>query len=178
MAATVSEFGARPPCVVVMGVSGSGKSTIGARVAAELGVPFLDGDDLHPPANVTKMASGTPLTDHDRRPWLREVGRSLRGHESTGVVVACSALRRRYRSAILIEAPGVVFVHLHGGRNIIHARMVARSAHFMPASLLTSQLDALEPLGEDEPGVTIDINAPHGVVVAQVLHALSGREVR
>ncbi|MEV4644306.1 gluconokinase [Saccharopolyspora sp. NPDC049357] len=159
-----------------MGVCGCGKSTVGSRLAQQLGVGFIDGDDLHPPSNVAKMASGTPLTDLDRWPWLREVGRTLREHTSTGLVVACSALRRSYRDAIRMHAPGAMFLHLHGDRDVIESRMDARRSHFMPSSLLTSQLDTLESLDKHEPGITIDINAPLNVVVHHALHALSERE--
>lgn len=163
----------RPPSVVVMGVAGCGKSSVGSRLAGRLGVPFIDGDDLHPPANVEKMASGMPLTDDDRWPWLRDVGRALRNHDSTGLVVACSALKRVYRAVIHEEAPHVVFVHLHGEYDVIHARLTARAAHFMPPSLLTSQFDALESLGDREPGFTVDVDAPLDAVVDKALVATS-----
>jgi gluconokinase len=143
------------PLLVVMGVSGSGKSTVGSALAAELGVPFVDADDLHPVANVEKMASGIPLTDDDRWPWLRLVGERLSGAGTTGMVVACSALKRAYRDAIRAEAPGVRFVFLDASRALLEARVANRPTHFMPASLLDSQLASLEPLAPDEPGITV-----------------------
>ena len=143
--------------VVVMGVSGSGKTTVGERLAAQLGVPFVDGDALHPPANVAKMASGVPLTDDDRAPWLRIVGQAVAGTAPDGVVVACSALKRSYRDLIRAEAPGTLFAELDGTRELLAARMSARPGHFMPVSLLDSQLATLEPLQQDEDGLRLDV---------------------
>jgi gluconokinase len=141
--------------VVVMGASSSGKSTLGADLALALGVPFVDADDLHPPANVATMTAGTSLTDDDRWPWLRVVGLRLAAAETTGLVVACSALRRSYREAILAEAPASRFVMLDVPEVILAERMRARGGHFMPATLLASQLATLEPLETDEPGITV-----------------------
>ncbi len=146
----------QPPLLVVMGVSGSGKSTIGALLAARLAVPFLDADDLHPITNVDKMSAGIPLTDDDRWPWLAKVGAAIAAASGTGIVVACSALKRSYRDAIRAEAPGSRFVHLAGSRELLASRLGSRETHFMPASLLDSQLAALEPLGDGE-GITVDI---------------------
>lgn len=148
------------PLVVVMGVSGSGKSTIGAALAERLGVHFIDGDDLHPAANVAKMSAGIPLEDADRWPWLADIGRTLRDHSASGLVIACSALKRTYRDVIRWEAPATVFVHAHGDGDLIHSRMTARIDHYMPASLLQSQLRTLEPLGHDEHGTVLDIRRP------------------
>lgn len=136
-----------------MGVSGSGKSTFGEVLAARLGVRFVDADALHPAANVEKMSAGIPLDETDRRPWLAAVGRVL----ATGdVVVACSALRRSYRDAFRAAARGVVFVHLDVPGEVLQSRLEARPGHFMPASLLGSQLAALEPPQPDERALVVD----------------------
>jgi gluconokinase len=172
--------GTLPP-VVVMGVSGCGKSTIGALLAGRLGVPFLDGDDFHPAANKEKMAAGTPLTDEDRAPWLDRIGGLLAGALPAGpsgpAVVACSALKRRYRDVLRSHAPGVVFVHLAGDAGTIAGRLEARSHEFMPGTLLASQLATLEALGPDEAHVPADIALrPDEVVdvVIRQLEALAG----
>jgi carbohydrate kinase (thermoresistant glucokinase family) len=149
-----------------MGVSGSGKSTIGALVAAALDVTFVDADSLHPLANVEKMAAGIPLTDDDRWPWLAKVGQALAQVEDTGGVVACSALKRAYRDAIRAEAPRAVFLLLKGSRDVLSRRLEGRSGHFMPVSLLDSQLATLEPLQPDERSVVVDIDASVREVVA------------
>jgi gluconokinase len=148
------------PLLVVMGVSGSGKSSVGRLLAGELGVHFIDGDDLHPVANVNKMATGEALTDLDRWPWLADVGSTLRDYESTGLVIACSALRRRYRAAILWEAPTTRFIHLHVDEDVVASRLRERNGHFMPPALLPSQYGALEPLEHDEPGFSINADGP------------------
>lgn len=158
---------ASKPLVVVMGVSGSGKSTVGALLAESLGVPFIDADDLHPRSNVDKMAAGMPLNDDDRWPWLELVGRSLAERASSGAVVACSALRVSYRDAIRRKAPSTRFVLLEGSRDILAGRLAQRVDHFMPPNLLDSQLDALEPFGASERGVVIAITDPPSVVVAR-----------
>lgn len=155
------------PLVVVMGVSGSGKSTVGALVAEELDVPFADADDLHPPANVAKMAAGQPLTDEDRAPWLALVGAALADARGTGLVMACSALTRRYRDLIRAQAPETVFVHLHGSRDLLAERMGARTGHFMPTTLLDSQLATLEVPGEDE-GVVVGIEPAPEHIARQI----------
>lgn len=142
-----------------MGVSGCGKTTVGALVAHELGLPFTDGDSLHPVKNIAKMAAGNPLNDGDRRPWLETVGRELAG-SGNGLVVACSALKRSYRDAIRTQAPDAVFLHLAGSREILGSRLEGRSGHVMPAALLESQLATLEPLGADEASVVLDISVP------------------
>ena len=155
------------PLVVVMGVSGSGKSTVGALLAERLGVPFADADDLHPPANVAKMTAGRPLDDDDRAPWLALVGTHLAGARSTGLVMACSALKRHYRELIRDAAPETVFVHLHGSRELLAERMGARTGHFMPTALLDSQLATLEEPGEDE-GVTVGIEPSPQHIAEQI----------
>ncbi|MEW9871623.1 gluconokinase [Arthrobacter sp. HS15c] len=152
--------------IVVMGVSGCGKTTIGDLVARELGVPFLDGDSLHPVDNVAKMAAGTPLTDEDRWPWLATVGSELAAAGNGGLVLACSALRRSYRDAIRAQAPDTVFLHLHGSKEVLRARTEGRTGHFMPPALLDSQLATLEPLDDDEAGIVVDIEAPVQEVVS------------
>lgn len=138
-----------------MGVSGSGKSTVGTSLARRLAVPYLDADTLHPPANVAKMTAGEPLDDDDRYPWLERVGEWLAGHRD-GAVASCSALKRAYRDQLRSHCPEVEFLHLAGSPELIGGRLAARSGHFMPAGLLRSQFDALEPLGTDEAGATVD----------------------
>ncbi|GAB3537450.1 gluconokinase, GntK/IdnK-type [Arthrobacter tecti] len=123
--------------VVVMGVSGCGKSTVGTLLAQDLGVKFLDGDSLHPPSNVEKMAAGIPLDDVDRQPWLKEIGWRFAAAGEKSLVIACSALKRSYRDLIRSRAAEAQFVHLHGTAELLAARMAARPGHFMPPSLLT-----------------------------------------
>src|SRR6476620_5487776 len=160
--------------IIVMGVSGSGKTTIGDLVARDLGIPFLDGDSLHPVENVAKMAAGTPLTDEDRWPWLATVGSELAQAGDGGLVLACSALRRTYRDAIRAQAPHTVFLHLNGSKEVLKERTEGRTGHFMPPALLDSQLATLEPLQEDERGVVVDIAAPVAEVMAQALKGIAG----
>lgn len=144
--------------IVVMGPSGSGKSVVGAVIATRLELPFVDADDLHPAENVAKMAAGTPLDDDDRWPWLDIVAATLRD-AAGGVVVACSALARRYRDRIRAGAPDAVFVELEVSPEELVRRMSSR-AHFMPSSLLASQLAALEPLAADERGAMVVNDRP------------------
>jgi gluconokinase len=143
--------------IVVMGVSGSGKSTVGAALAGRLRVPFEDADDLHPPENVAKMSRGEPLDDSDRWPWLERIGEWLADHADGGVI-ACSALKRRYRDQLRHHLSSVRFLHLEGGRDVIEKRQASRPGHFMPASLLTSQFETLEPLAPDEGGYVVDVS--------------------
>ena len=156
--------------LVVMGVSGSGKSTIAAALAGALGGIYLDADDFHPPANVAKMSSGTPLTDDDRMPWLRVVADEIAAQSAKGrlAVVACSALRRRYRDALREVAPDLFFVQLDGTPELLASRIGARTDHFMPPALLASQLAALEPLEADEDGAIVSIDASVQHIVADV----------
>jgi gluconokinase len=157
--------------IVVSGVSGSGKSTVGQALADRMGLPFRDGDDLHPKANVEKMHAGIPLDDDDRRPWLLRVGGWLADHPAGGVI-ACSALKRSYRDLIRAEAPDAWTVQLVGDQDLIGTRQAARTGHFMPPSLLPSQFATLEPLGDDEAGLTVDVAPPVEDVVAQIAAAL------
>ena len=165
--------------VVVMGISGSGKSTIGALLARSLGIPFLDADGLHPEANIVKMASGLALTDADRWPWLALVGQALAeaGAAGGGLVIACSALKQVYRDAILQAAPRVRFVHLAGSASVLATRLEGRSEHFMPPALLQSQLSTLEPLGSDEPGFAVDIDQPVASILTLAVARLQAPEL-
>ena len=168
-----------PPLVCVMGVSAAGKSTVGRTLADALGVPFADADDLHSDANRAKMAAGTPLTDDDRWPWLDAVGEHLQAARDTGLVIACSALRRAYRDRIRSIAPAVVFVHLDGTRELLAARIAARTDHFMPSTLLESQLATLEPLEPDEAGLVMDVGMPVVDLVGRVAARLrEGQSLR
>ncbi|MEW5812312.1 MAG: gluconokinase [Actinomycetota bacterium] len=144
--------------VVVMGVSGSGKSTVGAALAQRLRVPFADADDFHPPANIAKMTAGHPLDDDDRHPWLESIGDWLAQRCDTGGVMSCSALKRSYRDQLRRHCADVVFLHLNGTPDVIARRQASRPGHFMPASLLASQFATLEPLDADEPGTIIDVD--------------------
>lgn len=159
--------------IVMMGPSGSGKSLVGAAVAARLRARFVDGDDLHPASNVAKMRAGTPLTDADRAPWLDVVGATL-AHESSSIVVACSALRRGYRDRIRAACPGAVFVELVVDAPDLRQRM-SRRDHFMPTSLLDSQLATLEPLSQDEAGFRVANDADLQSVVDRIVELLAGR---
>lgn len=155
--------------VVVMGVSGSGKSTIAVQVAERVGWVFADADSFHPATNIEKMRSGIPLTDADRRPWLLALGRWMaeQGGQGNSTVLACSALMRSYRD-LLSQATDVAFIHLHGPADVIESRMRARD-HFMPASLLSSQFAILEELQEDEIGIVLDLGlSPEELVEASV----------
>jgi gluconokinase len=163
---------ARP--LVVMGVSGSGKSTVGAALAQRLRVPFADADDFHPPANIAKMTAGHALDDHDRHPWLEAVGAWLADHPDGGVM-SCSALKRKYRDQLRHHVHGLEFLLLEGTRDVIAKRQASRPGHFMPASLLTSQFATLEPLEPDERGVVIDVDQSVDAIVQGYVDALSRR---
>jgi gluconokinase len=153
--------------IVIMGVSGCGKSTVGAALSGALGIGYRDGDDLHPPANVEKMRAGQPLTDDDRWPWLDRVAAVLR--DAAPVIAGCSALRRAYRDHLRAGAGGpITFLYLTGSRDLIAARMAARTGHYMPPSLLGSQFAALEPPGMDE-ALTIDIDQPLPAILSTIL---------
>lgn len=160
--------------LVIMGVSGCGKSTVGQMVADKLHLPFLDGDDFHPVSNIKKMASGTALNDDDRQPWLEELLSQLQIHND-GCVVACSALKRRYRDTLRL-ADGVRFIYLHGDKTTLSARLNNRSAstdHFMSNTLLDSQLDALEIPSSEAGVITLDIQLPPASLLKAVLAQLS-----
>lgn len=162
--------------VVVMGVTGAGKSTVGTLLAERLGVPFRDADDFHPPANIAKMSAGQPLTDDDRWPWLDAISAHLAAHRGSGCVVTCSALKRAYRERLRAAAPELRFVHLHGEVGLVAARQAARQGHFMPASLVASQFATLEPPAPDEGAVTLDVaEAPAALVEAAVAALLENQ---
>lgn len=156
--------------IVVTGVSGAGKTVVGSALADRLGMPFCDADSLHAPEAVAKMAAGTPLTDADRIPWLERVGDWLASVEQG--VIACSALRRSYRDLVRSRAPGAFFVQLTGSRDLLASRLANRRGHFMPATLLSSQLATLEPLAPDEPGLVVNVAPPVDVVVASIAQEL------
>ena len=152
-----------------MGVSGVGKSTVAQQLAIDLDLEPAEGDDFHPEANIAKMSAGDPLTDEDRRPWLEELARWTAGRRADGrdTVLTCSALKRAYRDVLREGAPDTFFVCLTGDESLLLERMESRE-HFMPASLLRSQLDILEPLADDERGTTLDVVLPVGEIVARV----------
>ena len=151
--------------VVAMGVSGSGKSTVGAALAQRLRVPFADADDFHPPANIAKMTAGEALDDTDRQPWLEAIGEWLQAHRESGGVMSCSALKRKYRDQLRQHTADVEFLHLHGTREVIARRQASRPGHFMPASLLDSQFAILEPLEPDERGQLVDVDQSVDAIV-------------
>jgi len=159
---------------VIMGVSGCGKSTIGAALAAAFEVPFLEGDRYHPADNVAKMSAGIPLDDDDRAGWLQVLADAIRDAraQDDGLVLSCSSLKRRYRDLLREADPGLRFVHLHGPRELIAQRMQARVGHYMPGSLLDSQLSILEPLQADEAGLSLDLALPPPVLVAHITESL------
>ncbi|MCF1452410.1 gluconokinase [Agrobacterium vitis] len=158
--------------LVLMGVSGCGKSSVGAALAASLGAVYIDGDDLHPPQNIARMQAGIPLGDEDRWPWLEAVGTRLAGERGT-TIIGCSALKRAYRDRIREKAGGSVrFIHLAGSHAVIARRVSERPGHFMPASLLDSQFAALEPPLADEQAVTVDIDQPLDSLVAAIVSAI------
>jgi gluconokinase len=162
---------ARPVPVVVMGVSGSGKTTVGTALARRLGRRFVEGDQLHPPQNIAKMRRGEPLDDADRAPWLDLVADGLA--RDPDVVVSCSALRRAYRDRLRRQVPDLLFVHVSVPDAVLRERVESRQGHWMPASLLSSQLETLEPLQPDERGVVVDGTEPVDEVVDQVVAALA-----
>jgi len=168
------EINPRPCALVVMGVSGSGKSTIGEKLAERLGWAFEDGDRFHPPSNVAKMSAGHPLTDEDRQPWLQaiadEIDRVCRAGEYA--VIACSALKRAYRDILVHGRDDVRIIFLDGTQDLIAARLAARKGHFMPPGLLASQFRTLEPPAIGENPVTVPIDAPVETIVDDIVRQL------
>jgi len=162
--------------VVVGGVTASGKSTVGKALAQHLGVEYGDADDFHPPGNIAKMRAGKPLTDADRAPWLTAIAEWLAKRTDVGAVASCSVLGRRHRRRLLADAPGAVFLLLHADATALRERMSRRTGHFMPESLLQSQLDAFEPLDPDEPGLTIDASQSVQAIVTEFAPWLHSRE--
>ena len=164
----------RPMAVVIMGVSGSGKSTVAALLARTLGWQYQEGDKLHPPANVEKMSGGTPLSDADRLPWLRKIAEKIedwRTHGQSGVVT-CSALKRSYRDIVVDGRPDVRVVYLKGTSELIRQRLAKRSGHFMPPALLDSQFTILQEPSPDERPIVVDIGAPPEEIVAEIVRQL------
>ncbi len=160
--------------IVVMGVTSCGKTSVAEQLAAALGAPFTEGDALHPPANIAKMSGGLPLNDDDRWPWLQKIGETLRGVDAR--VASCSSLKKAYRQK-LSQAAGrpITFIYLYGSRELLAARIAARQGHFMPPSLLDSQLATLEPPTDDEKSFKYDIGLPVAEIVSQALAQLTGQ---
>jgi gluconokinase len=169
---TMTAAAVSPPVLVLMGVSGCGKSTVAALLAGQLGWDFEEGDDLHPAVNVAKMAAGHPLDDDDRRPWLQAVAAWITERTDAGRpgIITCSALKRSYRDALRGEH--VIFVYLAGTREQIAARLATRHGHFMPPALLDSQFATLEPPTEDENAITVDIDASSAVEADEITRRL------
>jgi len=167
----------RPVIAVVMGVSGSGKTTVSALLAAALGCQFQEGDDLHPRRNVEKMRGGTPLTDADRLPWLRKIAEEIDTWRARGEfgVLTCSALKRSYRDIIVGSRPDVVLVYLKGSHDLIRRRMAARHEHFMPVALLDSQFATLEEPTPDEHPITVDVGGKPADIASEIVRQLEER---
>ncbi len=165
--------------VVAMGVCGSGKTSVGKVIASRMNWTFIEGDDLHPPANKTKMASGVPLTDEDRWPWLDRIAGRMRAIDKAGgsAVVACSVLRQVYRDRLRRSGADLRFLHLTGDAGLIRQRMASRGGHFMPAGLLDSQLATLEPARPDEILYEVDISGTVGDLAEAAIRSLTGRSV-
>jgi gluconokinase len=161
--------------MVVMGVTGSGKTTVGEALACTIHAAYVDGDELHPEANIAKMRAGIPLDDTDRWPWLAKVGETLR-QNGTPIIVGCSALKRTYRDFITEQAgEPVLFIYLEGSRELISRRMHERTGHFMPTSLLDSQFATLEVPGKDENAMAVAIDAPLDQIIADITTRLKER---
>jgi gluconokinase len=161
--------------IVVMGVSGSGKSTVGAALAQRLRVPFADADDFHPRSNIAKMTAGQALDDDDRYPWLEAIGEWLAERCADGGVMSCSALKRSYRDQLRRHCPGVELLQLSGTPDVISKRQASRPGHFMPASLLASQFDTLEPLQSDEHGIVVDVDQSIDSIVETYIASTQAR---
>jgi len=176
--AALSHALTKPVIAIVMGVSGSGKTTVAALLAAALGCQFQEGDDLHPAANVEKMRGGTPLTDADRLPWLQKIAAEIDGWRARGEsgVLTCSALKRAYRNIIIGDRPDVTLVYLKGSQDLIHRRMAARHEHFMPVALLDSQFATLEDPTPDEHPITVDVGGKPADLAFDIVHALEARQ--
>jgi gluconokinase len=168
----------RPMSVVVMGVSGSGKTTVGKLLAGRLGWQYQEGDALHPPENVAKMSAGTPLTDTDRIPWLHRIAVRIDDWRSRGEsgVVTCSALKRAYRDIIIGNRPDVGLVHLKGSRELIGQRMAARKGHFMPAALLDTQFATLQEPAPEERAIVVDVGGTPPEIVDKIVRRLAERK--
>ena len=164
----------RPMVVVVMGVSGSGKTTVAKLLAEMSGWQFQEGDTLHPPANVEKMSAGIPLTDADRLPWLRKIAETIDGWRARGEsgVITCSALKRSYRDIIIGDRPNVRLVYLKGSHDLIRQRMAARHGHFMPPTLLDSQFSTLEEPSPDENAIVVDIGGRPEEIAGEIAERL------
>jgi gluconokinase len=160
------------PLLVVMGVTGAGKSTVGGLVAERLGLSFHDADDFHPPSNIAKMSAGQPLTDDDRWPWLDAIGAHLAAHRGRGCVVTCSALKRVYRDRLREAAPDLRFVFLHGEVSLVASRQAARQGHFMPASLVASQFAILEAPAPEEGVIALEVTATPAALAEAAIAAL------
>ena len=176
--AALADTVTRTLIVVLMGVSGSGKSTVAALLAAALGCKFQEGDNLHPRENVEKMRSGTPLTDADRLPWLRKIAEEIDGWRTRGEcgVLTCSALKRSYRDIIIGTRHDVVLVYLKGSRDLIHRRMAARHEHFMPVALLDSQVATVEEPTPDEHPIIVEVGGKPADILHEIVRQLSGRQ--
>jgi len=168
----------RPVIAIVMGFSGSGKTTVAVLLAAALGCQFQEGDDLHPAANVKKMHGGTPLTDADRWPWLQRIAEEIDGWRTRGEsgVMTCSALKRTYRDIIVGNRPDVTLVYLKGSHDLIHRRMAARHGHFMPVALLDSQFATLQEPTPDEHPIVVDVGGRPAEIVEEIVHQLEQRQ--
>jgi gluconokinase len=168
----------KPVIAIVMGVSGSGKTTVSVLLSAALGCQFQEGDDLHPAANVEKMRSGAPLTDADRLPWLHKIAEEIDGwrkHGESGILT-CSALKRSYRDIIIRDRSDVTLVYLKGSRDLIHRRMAARHEHFMPLALLDSQFAALQEPTPDEHPLTVDVGGKPAEIASEIVRQLEERQ--